>query len=145
MTLERLERRAREIGRQVEEGATRTQRQTALVALRELVFATPVDSGRARSNWIVSPRVPSRETREPYSPGSGLGSGETQNAGEAMQQGRLAVETHTPGDDIYISNNLPYIRPLNDGSSAQAPAGFIERAVQRAQEAVRNARLLGGR
>lgn len=144
MTLERLERRAREIGRQVEEGATRLQRQTALVALREVVFATPVDEGRARSNWIVSPRVPSRETREPFSPGQDLGSGESQNAGEAIQQGRLAIETHTPGADIYISNNLPYIRRLNEGWSAQAPEGFIEAAVQRAQEAVRRARLLGG-
>ena len=32
----------------------------------------------------------------------------------------------------FISNNVPYIRRLNDGHSKQAPVGFIQRAVRKA-------------
>lgn len=35
-----------------------------------------------------------------------------------------------PGRRIVISNNLPYIVPLNDGHSTQAPAGFVQSVVR---------------
>ena len=38
-------------------------------------------------------------------------------------------------DDLYIANNVGHIGKLNDGSSQQAPAGFVESAVQRAGRA----------
>ena len=34
------------------------------------------------------------------------------------------------GDTIYLANNLPYIRKLEEGSSQQAPAGMVALSVQ---------------
>jgi hypothetical protein len=43
---------------------------------------------------------------------------------------------------VYISNNLPYIDRLNKGHSKQAPAGFIESAINAGLTAIRKARLV---
>lgn len=85
-----------------------------------LVISTPVDTGRARSNWLPSvagPRI--GQVVEPRDPAS------------AVAETASVASTAKPGDAVYITNNVPYVRRLNDGSSAQAPAGFVERAVQR--------------
>jgi hypothetical protein len=112
-------------------------RATALAVDQTVVMATPVDTGRARSNWRVSTE-PSSEVYEAFSPGeSGSTGGENSQA--AIAQGQEAIAAAT-GDTLYISNNLPYIQPLNDGHSAQAPAGFVEQAVQAGIDAVRQIR-----
>jgi hypothetical protein len=33
---------------------------------------------------------------------------------------------------LFVTNNVPYIVPLNNGSSKQAGAGFVERGIERA-------------
>jgi hypothetical protein len=134
-------RRMRRRGREVEEGSNHIVRQVAVVAARNLALETPVDTGRARSNWIVNVGAPSREEIEAYFPGRDLGKGERKNFGGVLGQAEAEVENRQPGQDIFISNNLPYIKPLNDGSSAQSPAGFVQTAIDRAAEAVRNARV----
>lgn len=134
-------RRMRRRGRQVEDGVNRVVRATALVADREVVLATPVDTGRARSNWIVNVGGPSSEEIQPYAPGQ-AGSTGSANAQAAMAQAEAAVQNRQLEQDIFISNNLPYIGRLNDGYSAQAPAGFVQSAVQRAAQVVRQARVL---
>lgn len=136
--------RMRRRGRQVEDGANKAKRQVALIADRELVLETPVDTGRARSNWIVSLGAPVLDAREPYAPGEKLGKGERRNAQAAIEQGTVRIALSKPGQDIYISNNVDYIGRLNDGSSAQAPSGFVQAAVTRAAAAVRGARVLDG-
>ena len=83
-----------------------------------LIETTPVDTGHARANWVPSIGEPSR--------------GE-QSSAAAQVSGQAAVATATQIDQpVYVSNNVPYIQKLNEGSSTQAPAGFIQRAVQRA-------------
>lgn len=88
-------------------------RQTALIVDAELVARTPVDTGRARSNWLPSLNVPEVSIVEP--------------GGKKDISGTLTQFSIT--DTILISNNLPYIRRLNDGYSKQAPAGFVEDAI----------------
>ena len=41
------------------------------------------------------------------------------------------VSVWTPKDDLpaFITNNLPYIKRLNEGWSKQAPAHFIEQVI----------------
>lgn len=123
----------------LEEGVHRTVRKAALAADQAIVLATPVDTGRARANWVVSINAPaSGERPMPSSPAAG--------ASEALEQGREVVGrygTNSSHSAIHITNNLPYIGRLNAGSSAQAPAGFVEEAVQAAVAAVREARVLG--
>lgn len=132
-------------GRRVETVATRVKREVALIADREVILATPVDTGRARSNWIVSLNAPVVLPREPYAPGSKLGLSERANAQAAIDQGVDRINASQPKQDIYISNNVHYIGKLNDeGTSAQAPAGFVQSAVAHAVAHVRKARLVDG-
>lgn len=115
-------------------------RATALVVDQTVVTATPVDTGRARSNWRVDTK-PSTGQVEPYAPGE-AGSTASANTAAAIAQGRQAVQ-RAVGDELYISNNLDYIGELNAGSSAQAPANFVEAAVDAGVQQVKKIKALG--
>lgn len=141
-TLGQFARRIRSIGQGVEKNADNLVKQTALVADQVVVLSTPVDTGRARSNWIASIGLPATEEREPYAPGEKLGRGEGANAQAAIAQAQAEILTRRMGQDIYISNNLPYIGRLDEGSSAQAPANFVAKAIQAAISAVRRTKLV---
>lgn len=99
---------------------------------RDLLNNTPIDTGQAISNWQVSLTGPITRQIPSYVPGQ---KGSTKNIvianaiGEAV--GILAARR--PYQPIYIGNALPYIAQLNQGSSAQAPAGFIDAAFMRAR------------
>lgn len=84
-----------------------------------LVYTTPVDTGRARSNWQASVGTPKGGTRGVQEPFSLII--EAKAEFEASRIQKFPV--------LFIANNLPYIQRLNDGWSQQAPAGFVERAV----------------
>lgn len=116
-------------------------RRFALLTDQLLVLSTPVDKGRARSNWLVSLGQPNETQIEPYSPGSQLGRGETANAQAALAQAERELSLRQPEQTVYINNNLPYIQRLNDGWSAQAPALFIETAIQTALNEVAGTRI----
>jgi hypothetical protein len=117
-------------GKRVAENADRLVRRCALAVDAAVVLATPVDTGRARSNWQV----------EVGSPASGtIDSGFDKGGGSAISQGKDAIESYKGESNkagIFITNNLPYIERLNDGWSAQAPAGFVEKAMQVGIDAV---------
>lgn len=117
-------------GVRAEANLNRRIRRIAVAILTEVVIQTPVDTGRARSNWFVSVGgSPEEQPFDAYAPGQD-GSTAAANATAAIAAGTAAVSDREPEQDIYISNNLPYIERLNQGWSAQAPAGFIEAAVQ---------------
>ena len=143
-TLSGFARNMRRRGRRLETRTNRLKREAALIVDREVVLATPVDTGRARSNWIVSLSVPVLSPIGPYAPGSKLGKGERANAEAALQQGRERINAARGPQDIYISNNVNYIGRLNEGYSAQAPAGFVQSAVARAVAHVRRSRVTDG-
>ena len=128
-------------GQQVNDGTNRLVRTVALRADQAIVSATPVDTGQARSNWLVSTISPRIETIPPYSLGSG-GSTGAANVAAALAQGRAVIATRRDGDDIFIANSLDYIERLNEGFSAQAPAMFVEAAVAAAADSVENTRIL---
>lgn len=136
MTLELFSRRMEELGRRIDRNVPRFMRRLALAVDQAVVTATPVDTGRARSNWRASVNAPLTGEVDTYGPGGAATAG-------AIAQARSAVQAvDSSRDVIYISNNLPYIGRLNDGSSAQAPAGFVQQGVQAATNATRAARLL---
>ena len=126
----------------LEIGVNALVKRVALTADQTVVLATPVDTGRARSNWITSINRPSSQTIEPYVPGDKLGIGETANAQAAIDQARTVIETRKSGQSIHITNNLEYIGELNDGSSRQAPANFVGKAVLAAISAVKSTRVI---
>jgi hypothetical protein len=129
----------------VEQNVEKTVRKVALVVDSVVVLATPVDTGRARSNWTVTLDNAAEGVREPYSPGEGLGTGEGANAQAALNQGMATVAQYRSSNNssIHIANNLPYIERLNDGSSAQAPAGFVQKAVQQGSAVVNGTKVVG--
>lgn len=87
-----------------------------------LVESTPVDTGFAKTNWIPSVGIPKTNTS---------GSREATNSG-AQKAGLARVRVYRIGQGrVFIVNNVPYIGDLNDGSSAQAPSGFVQGGIVR--------------
>lgn len=97
----------------------------AVQGFTTLVITTPVDTGEARSNWLVGiDNIPGGKV-SPHSPGKGLGVGETANASSTIKIGIDRINRFKPEHrSIFIVNNTPYIDKLDNGSSAQAPNGM---------------------
>jgi len=97
-----------------------------------LVVGTPVDTGWARSNWLLSV---GKSVTSPVGSKEKISVAE-QNAGV----GSILGWKFTQGP-AYDTNNVPYIRTLNGGSSKQAPRGFIELTIQRVVSSFNRKRL----
>ena len=129
-SLKGFARRIKNRAKQVEEGVNRVIKDAAIGVDQTVVLATPVDTGRARANWRTSLGSPIREATEDTNWGGELA------ASVATIKGRKTDE------NIYISNNVPYIGRLNDGSSAQAPSGFVQTAIRVGASKIRTGRIL---
>ena len=104
----------------------RAVRAISLEVTANLIEATPVDTGWARANWVPAIGV-SRDSPVNTRPDASLVSAQVakQQAGMASLGGyRLA------SGPVFVSNNVPYIVFLNEGSSRQAPAAFVQAAIQ---------------
>lgn len=126
-------RRMKIIARGVNENSDKLVRKIAVAVDTTVVLATPVDTGRARSNWRVAiGTMPDLSIIAPYVPGEGNSTGEA-CARVQIQYAEMIIKGYRGGAQlqptIFISNNLPYIIPLNNGHSAQAPKAFVEKAV----------------
>lgn len=141
MNLRQFSIRIRRLGSNVETNAVKLVRKVALSVDSTVVMGTPVDTGRARSNWQVEIGKPARGTVEAYAPGK-EGSTGGQNAQIALALGAGVIATYKGGESIHLTNNLPYIGALNRGHSAQAPSGFVETAVLDGVAQVKGAKLL---
>lgn len=132
------------------------QRKIALDVLAGVVLATPVDTGRARGNWQVTiNKAPSGSLLS----GKSSGRSSDKKGQRTIQKGAGRIERLRTYGRIYISNNVPYIRILNDGGfvpknpgptrdrrkgrrgrvlvrdgySVQAPNGMVETTLARIQ------------
>lgn len=92
-------------------------RRIALEIDQRLVLNTPVDTGRARSNWLASISAPRTDTVD------------VRGQAQAIADAAVVIQQAPEFPVIYLANNLPYIQRLNEGSSKQAPAGFVEGAI----------------
>lgn len=110
--------------RDIEKTGERQMKRLATSVNAELIKATPVDTGWARANWIFSIGQPIDDVAG--APGKVGPAASAQSAGI----GRVLVYKLHQGV-IWLSNNVPYIQVLNAGHSKQAPAGFIEDAIDR--------------
>lgn len=87
-------------------------------AFARLCIKTPVDTGNARWNWWCS-----------------VGNIDYKNESHMSlavdwSRANTAFISVKAGDTLYISNSTPYIKRLNEGWSKQAPARFVEMAVE---------------
>lgn len=129
MNAKEFQKRMKKVSDNVGLNANAAVRKAALAIDASLVLATPVDTGRARSNWQTTLNAPAEGQLPAYAPGE-KGSTGSQNTQAALQQGVDTISKQRPGDEIHITNNLPYIGRLNDGWSAQAPANFVGQAIE---------------
>ena len=112
-------------------------RRVALQAFTGIVQKTPVDTGRAKSNWginIGAPAPPPSGAVTEEEANRRKRDGYTANASaedsKAIQEASSALAGVDGTRPVHITNNLPYIVALNQGHSKQAPAGFVEATVE---------------
>lgn len=148
-TLRNFSARIGALAEKVEGAGTLAQRTVAIAIVQPLVMSTPVGNsalwadprppypgyvgGRARGNWHVTVGAGDEKTTNDVDAGGG----------RTIAAARESIEQSTPRQSIYIQNNLPYIVPLNDGHSRQAPAGFVENAVEAGIQKARSLKVLG--
>lgn len=105
-------------------------RRAALDLGGQMVDDSPVDKGRFKSNWMTAV-------------GASLDASTTEEIDKsgASSMGRMAakLDAWQPGQTIFITNSLPYAKPLEFGHSKQAPAGVVRLAVQNFTTAVAKA------
>lgn len=134
---ESLEKRAGDIAEQANE----LKIKAAGEMLEYLVNETPVDESTALSNWQASVGRPVGAEVPAFVVGS-QGSSAGVSRAAAIQEGKARIALAKPGEPIYLSNLVPYIRRLNQGWSRQSPGGFVEAAVIIGQEFIRTVRLV---
>ncbi len=99
-------------------------RRAAIAADTAIVTTTPVDLGRAKGNWNVSLGAPDTSVTENVDP----------SGGDTIARGEEAIREWKSGDgEIFIANSLPYIMPLENGSSAQRPEGMTRHGIDAAR------------
>lgn len=97
-------------------------RKIALELDSAVVLGTPVDTGRARGNWYPSINAPS--TLIDWSKTDTSGGGAISAAAGVIASMKL-------GDTVWLTNNLPYILPLENGHSKQAAQGMVDVNLER--------------
>jgi len=87
---------------------------------RKVILKTPVLTGRARANWLVSVSTPRSDTTD-----------ETDKTGmQTLSEVQGVIANWKADSDIYLSNNLPYIYGLERGRSRKkAPRGMVKISV----------------
>ncbi len=125
-------RRIRARGKRIEQNADALVVKTAILINQAVVLATPVDTGRARANWQASIGTPITEPTDD----------EDISGNSTISGNNGVISRRASGQTVFISNNVDYIGDLNDGSSSQAPANFVELAVQEAIKFVRGAKVV---
>lgn len=117
------------------------KKRVATEILGKVVARTPVDTGEAISNWIVGIGSSAASPRPAHMLGKG-GSTYDQNVRATITAGEKVIASAKSGQEIHISTALDYVKKLNDGSSTQAPSGFVELAVLDGISLVRTAKLI---
>ncbi|MGI4260847.1 hypothetical protein ACR2VJ_27540 [Klebsiella pneumoniae] len=85
---------------------------------------TPIDTGWASVNWWM------KTGSAPTGNDGPSGNVASRQAGQQAGIAELASYRIGSGQSVWITNGVPYIGRLNDGSSQQAPAGFVETAIK---------------
>lgn len=94
----------------------------ALSFLNIVTLASPVDTGRFRANWTVGINTPDDNAYP---------NRRSATTNKVRQRKKIKSINPTASTVVYISNNLPYARRLNNGWSKQAPKFFVEQAARR--------------
>lgn len=106
-------------------GVETVVKKIALQTFTGIVKKTPVDKGRARASWVIG--VGNRQNSPVLSDNQQFSATEaTRYAGEELAE----LSRIKPFSVVFISNSLPYIEVLENGSSDQAPNGMVAVTLQ---------------
>ena len=136
--------RMTKVGDMLVANASKTVREAALAATKEVVLRTPVKTGRARINWKLSAKRPKTNVIE--GPDTAKRDTNRQVAStKALIDASNAIKGWKIGmGNIFIANAVHYINDLDKGSSAQARNGMTDFGVAAAKDILRKGRLLRG-
>jgi len=124
---------------QLEDLVGDTIKETALRAIEILSDVppegTPIDTTWASSNWRIKQN--NLEIENVKSEPSNAGEIDRSWNKQRQQMNELREAKVKPNDNIYLVNNTPYIRRLNEEQhSKQSPKYFVQTAVKKAQKEV---------
>lgn len=116
---------AEEIAQELKKVIENTVTDLSINMTAELIEKTPVDLGWARANWVPAIGRPG-DSSDVNTPAQ-----EQITSQKAKQQQAIGQLTsyQLGNGPVFISNNVPYISVLNNGSSTQAPKGYVQRAI----------------
>ena len=114
--------------RKTERAAEAIFRGTSLDLSMEIIKRTPVDQGFLKGGWIPSVNSPSTVIQR-----------KADKQGTAtINSVKAKINTAQLGDSIYLINNLPYAKAIEEGHSYhQAPQGMVRITVINFQNAVK--------
>lgn len=104
-----------------------SKKRKVLRVLTYLVMVTPVDTSKALSNWQLGIGSRPMTPRAAFHVGT-HGSTAQASSENAINFAKAQLAEVKPGEDVYISNLMPYINELDRGHSTQHPGGFIAAA-----------------
>lgn len=104
------------LGPEAQREAKTRLRAVSLAMMGRVKTDMPVDQGRARASWGM------------WTPQDIVEQGSDASEADSF------YEESNDGMTITQGSNVEYIQELNDGSSTQAPAGFIDNAFKAAQD-----------
>lgn len=115
---------------------------TAMGIVDFLTTHTPVDTSKALSNWQTSLQIPIPDGWDipPYVRGSG-GSSRAQSAKLAQMEAKYELSEKQPGEKIFISNTVDYIKGLNDGSISRQGSAFFEGSLIIGRQIIKGAKI----
>ncbi len=105
---------------QMDKKLVNVARGCAINLFNKIIVASPVDTGRFRANWQTTINTPAQgvlDTEVPTSAESGIRS--------------IKIT-----DTMYLTNNLPYAKRLEEGWSQQRPSGWVATLVKSAQSSL---------
>ena len=127
----------------IKEATEEVVRRVQLRSMQTLTSATPVDTGFARAGWTPSLGSPVVDRLDRPSDRVDAQSQASQRRAQNQARAQQIASTYKLSQGrVFINNPVPYVTFLNEGSSAQAPAKFIERAID---TAIRSVGTLGPR
>ena len=131
----------------LEKNIDKLMSETAITIGTTVILATPVDTGLARNSWLAEVDKESTEKGEQFN----LKRNKTRSEKEAVKtivspqtienlKQKVSDFKSSKINVMNITNNANYIGCLNDGSSEQAKAGFVQTAINAAINEVKRVR-----
>ncbi len=116
------------IGKELREAIGRAVGGLMIEIHANVTEGTPRDTGWAAANWLANIGGPAFAVATPSS--RDIRSASAAGRASAASSSLAPLLSYKLGDGpIFVSNGVPYIEELNQGSSQKAPAGFVQTGI----------------